>query len=498
MKKHIRYIARIIMEADSPLSIGGNGQTFLQDSPVAKDFNGLPFIPGTSLAGYLRNVVNDAESYFGKHEDEESIGSNIIISDALAINENGHVEQEPKLPSQLCNFHQQLLGLPMRDHVRIDHKGTAADGAKFDREIVYKGTRFKCEIELQLPDEDDNVWQNTLAAFVRNDFYVGGGQTNNFGRMKAISIYHQKFDLDDTESKSNYKKLSVDLNKGNELLNTEFVSNQTATSSNYSTIPLKLNGKDTFFLFASGIPDVDNDSAPYTENCITWDVDKPTFSEKPWYVIPGSSIKGILAHRAAWLYNKAHGNTIEKVLAQLTSKHAESVDSIEIPDDLQALEKLKAQLQTQINELDEVMKLDLDHKEATLFDECTATNNEAVRELFGYATDSTDEGKEDGLMGRVIVHDTWLSPSTAKAQFTHNKIDRYTGGTVDTALYGEKVLQTDELEITVQIHNSVDEEYKQYLLKALGDIENGRLALSSRSSKGHGIFQPLLNQTSDV
>jgi len=50
-----RYIARIIVEAETPLAVGSDNQQEDMDSPVAKDFNGLPYIPGTALAGWLRH-----------------------------------------------------------------------------------------------------------------------------------------------------------------------------------------------------------------------------------------------------------------------------------------------------------------------------------------------------------------------------------------------------------------------------------------------------------
>ena len=45
-----RHIAHIIIEADTPLKVGSNDSDFLQDSPLQKDFNGLPMILGTSIA----------------------------------------------------------------------------------------------------------------------------------------------------------------------------------------------------------------------------------------------------------------------------------------------------------------------------------------------------------------------------------------------------------------------------------------------------------------
>ncbi len=49
-----RHIAHIIIEADTPIKVGSNAMDFLNDSPVQRDWNGLPMILGTSIAGVLR------------------------------------------------------------------------------------------------------------------------------------------------------------------------------------------------------------------------------------------------------------------------------------------------------------------------------------------------------------------------------------------------------------------------------------------------------------
>ena len=54
-----RYIARIILEAETPLFVGSGDSSLLKDALVHKDFNGLPMIPGTALAGVLRHSIED-------------------------------------------------------------------------------------------------------------------------------------------------------------------------------------------------------------------------------------------------------------------------------------------------------------------------------------------------------------------------------------------------------------------------------------------------------
>ena len=44
-----RYVSRIVLEAKTPFAIGSGEKDLLTDALVAKDVNGLPYLPGTSL-----------------------------------------------------------------------------------------------------------------------------------------------------------------------------------------------------------------------------------------------------------------------------------------------------------------------------------------------------------------------------------------------------------------------------------------------------------------
>ena len=56
MKNQYRFLARIIIEAKTPLNIGSGVKGIKSDSLVLRDINGLPFIPGTTIAGLLRHT----------------------------------------------------------------------------------------------------------------------------------------------------------------------------------------------------------------------------------------------------------------------------------------------------------------------------------------------------------------------------------------------------------------------------------------------------------
>ena len=52
-------IARITLEATSPLAVGSGEKDIITDAPVTRDVNDLPYIPGTSLMGIIRHSMKD-------------------------------------------------------------------------------------------------------------------------------------------------------------------------------------------------------------------------------------------------------------------------------------------------------------------------------------------------------------------------------------------------------------------------------------------------------
>ncbi|MCI0501660.1 MAG: RAMP superfamily CRISPR-associated protein, partial [Epsilonproteobacteria bacterium] len=112
-----RYIANIVFEANTPLKVGSSDLDMLQDSPVQKDWNELPMILGTSIAGVLRKEFDTtfASDIFG---DEK--GSRVIISNALLCDEDMQVIEI--LNPNKNDFLKIFENLPQREHTKITEK----------------------------------------------------------------------------------------------------------------------------------------------------------------------------------------------------------------------------------------------------------------------------------------------------------------------------------------------------------------------------------------
>ncbi len=475
----IRYIAQIIVEAETPLSIGSDSLLFDQDAPVEKDCNGLPYIPGTAIAGFLRHKLKGLSKLFGDEADSHSDqpqGSNIVISEAFLLDNKYKAHQKPENITN--DFLLQYYNLPIRQHVAINAFGTSKDSSLFDQEIVFKGSRFKFEIELQLKTKNDSDWQTILNAFYDNDLYIGSGQFNSFGELKVIEIKEITFDL--SKDLKAYLKLTVDLNQ---LFKGATYEDKTKVKC-FNEEMLKLSGKNSFFHFGAGFGDKAINAINYTENIIEgWENNTPDFKLK--YVIPSTSIKGVIAHRVAYHYNKKNNNYIEKLWeSQLKTQYAKLFDSdtFKMGDTIEDLEKQLSQLKNVKSEIKQ-SQLKLER----LFTNYSGSNNEAVKSLFGKAKNDTDD---EGTTGKVIFKDVYLDfDTTPEIVFAHNKIDRYTGGVIQSALYNEKVLCIDKIKLEIKTKNL--KEAGSYLVLALTDLKKSMLPLGGLVNKGHGVFVEL-------
>ena len=256
--------------------MGSNESDFLQDSPVQKDWNRLPMILGTSIAGVLRKAFQgNTDDIFGKES-----GSKVAISNALLLDEKGKVCETLLL--EKTPFLKLFDTLPIREHTAITDKGVAKEHSKFDDEVVYKGTRFKFSIELL--EDDLSLFNDILNLLQSPSFRLGSGSTKGFGKLKVVDIK--------TTNKASSSSLNDDFED-------EKLYKQSTTTNHHTTYMLKIK-PDDFFMFGSGFGDSEADMTPVYEKVV--DYERGTLSDE-MILIPASSIKGALAHRTTYHYN---------------------------------------------------------------------------------------------------------------------------------------------------------------------------------------------------
>ena len=474
IKIDYRFLARVVIEAATPLAVHSGEKNFLTDAVVMKDVNGLPYIPGSSIAGVLRHAWkesgNDVDWLFGfqnfqKSVDEEKVqndedkdpdgmGSRLILTEARILNSKGEVIEGLVLDATSDDLLKHYEDLPVRQHVRMTHRGVAADKGKFDEQVVFAGTRFCFEMEMLGQKDETETFKQLLAILNQSTFRLGGGSRKGFGKIEVVEIKYDEMEIKDPY----YLEKSSDLEKCKEWYR------QTLPKPKNSEVKIHcyMLRPENFFLFGSGFGDGDADMTPVKEQKVVWDgtIEKPfghlAIEE---YLIPATSVKGALAHRTAFHYNRidnffADGKTKEEIEAH------------------------------------------------------TGTNNEAVRMLFGYEGDENGKGKQ---RGNVLLSDMFINNAQDKV-FNHVAIDRFTGGSIDGALFAEKAAywhsdDKNDYPLTLEIlideknikkavnkHNEDSEKKISYenvcnaFNAALADLCEGRLPLGGSVNRGHGIF----------
>ncbi|EPR69806.1 RAMP superfamily CRISPR-associated protein [Cyclobacterium qasimii] len=434
-KTIIKYIARFLLEAETPLFVGSGNSSLLKDALVQKDANGFPMIPGTSLTGVLRHSFSKLQTgkkfieIFGDSKGGDmGTGSLVKISPALMMLDKQTVSEGLILDDKWEALKEQFDHLPVRQHVRITEKGVAEKNGLFDNEVIFKGTRFVFELELtDLTNDFQTEWKKLLEIVQSPDFRIGAGIRNGYGSLRVLKILDKKFDLctelpDFLEFSPSFN--ATDWSKINDV-------NQPSDTSNASKNHFRLIlTPDPFFIFGSGFGDDEVDKTPLEEEIVVYNESGISFSKQT--LIPGSSLKGAIAHRVAFHCNK------KKLAEGKPTK--------------------------------------------------TGNANEAVVALFGKA------GKDisDPSAGKVFINDIFLSSESVKNDkiFNHVAIDRFTGGAMEGALFSEKVsyINDESMKIDVFVEKTVSDEHMAVLEETLMDICRGLLPLGGMTTKGHGIF----------
>ncbi len=476
---NLRYIARVMVEAATPLAVGSGEKSLVTDRLVARDISGLPYIRGTSVTGVLRNMVAEEldksevgqwDKIFGFQKQDEANsgqGSRLIVSSAYFVGKGGTVFEGVGVPDWKDPFYGAYRKLPVRDHVRIGHKGTAEDGGKFDEEVVYKGTRFVFELELIGNKDDLQLWDTLLMTLRRKDFRLGGGTRKGFGELEIISIIQRCYDLSAEADLHSYLAKSSSLKQKFE--GSTFLIEPEA--DHYTYYQLKLR-PDSFFLFGSASGSDDADMIAATETIVVWNNNQPTLHHDQ-LLIPGTSVKGALAHRVAFHSNKQRG-----VHAGMMKNGGELLGHL----------LKQGYLVSEIDNFDSSKQEDL-AKLLTLY-------NPDVVDLFGFSVNSRDENLvsiKDKKRGRVMISDLFDASKSRKV-LNHVAIDRFTGGAIDGALFTEEVATTSgilELDVVVKnvtSNNSGSTNAIEALEAALKDIASGLLPLGGGVMRGNGCF----------
>ncbi|MCA6612688.1 MAG: hypothetical protein IM516_11410 [Pseudanabaena sp. M158S2SP1A06QC] len=307
-KIYKRIIVKGTLVLDTPTCLGSGDSDSLTDLALLRDSvdEDKALLTGASIAGALRNYLHEynpelglAKLLFGgERGDDQGDQSPLIVNDSIS---------------------NEKIDLELRDGVKIDKKkGVAVDGAKYDFELLSAGTEFPLFFELLIEEgKDENQLKQelaiTLSGFENGEIAIGMKKRRGFGRCHVENWQVWEFDL-----KDNRQRL--------EWLNFEHWNrNLSESRTKISPISIVLgaipndNKRDRFTITAkfSLVGSMLIRSAEYSEHkrpdAVHLKSHRPNKQKPQEYnplpIISGTSLAGVLRHRAVRIIN-----TLEKDL----------------------------------------------------------------------------------------------------------------------------------------------------------------------------------------
>lgn len=112
--------------------------------------------------------------------------------------------------------------------------------------------------------------------------------------------------------------------------------------------------------------------------------------------------------------------------------------------------------------------------------------------LFGFV----DPNDKDALKSKIFIEESSIDNNNKILNYTRNKVDRFTGGVVQGALFSEGISNQGTVDLAIEIKN-----YKNYeiglILLALCELWHGLQPIGGTTSVGRGILEGLSIKLND-
>lgn len=452
-KLHSRYKITGNLIAMSPIHVGGLGGNADTDLALAVNGKQQYYIPGTSLAGVLRNwmeiIDSDATNYlWGSPEQNHDHASFVLVEDAVIKDEGMNAE--------------------IRDNVAIDRLwGTAVDKMKFNRMILPRGIKIPVDVTLErdanLSDEEWNNYQGKFAqlleALQNCTISLGAAKTRGLGRVKLDKLVIKE------EILNNYQGILNVLQQQSKRVDW---SNTPATNNSHTLGALEIEiqwkplGPVMVKAEAEGIA---VDILPLVSG----------FHGGRTFVLPGSSLKGALRTQA------------ERIMRTLGQKETVRIDLNQSKFDDQIEQELVKTIFGSPAKFDS-NNTQLGYLGALSVDDCFA--NIPLRDWPKVESATAESELRQALDENSLNH---------SQQAFHVAIDRWTGGAADSFLY--TVLEPmgfdwNPINLSLDLHRlqrrDKQEQYLPYLallFLVFRDLMHQRIPLGFGTNRGMGAIE---------
>ena len=385
-----RVYIKGVLTATSPFVVGTDDDYF--DLSPLRDESGKPFIPGSSIAGILRNAFEDKEKkeFFGYAENDDSKQSILITYDSFLTKDSP-------------------LSFNIRDGIKLnDDRKTTQAGAKTSYEIVEPGCSFDFMLEVVIRENDDTEYCfsfiKSLVTQLQNGFFLGAKTSRGLGKFNLENIL--TFKISGENAYQNYVAFRWDLTKFIPYQESDFPS---STSINLTYRPESRSFEvkcDGTLLIRSYDDPLGADTIMVNSNASS--------------IIPGSSWNGLFRHQA------------KRILEELGCIHTACL----------------------------------------------------VNEIFG---SDIGDGEDKKQASNIVFSDSVIVEAKSFLQ-TNVKIDRFTQGAADGALFNCRPVATFKTTLDIQLRTP--EQWIWDLLHLIMcDINDGYAALGGQTSIGRGLLK---------
>jgi CRISPR/Cas system CMR subunit Cmr4 (Cas7 group RAMP superfamily) len=427
------YLARFVIELKTPLHCGcGEGQ--YADQPVDRDALGLYRIPGSSLAGICRSAVrswSDAQATVAQAFGAITPGQNEGQASAIWFSDGRLLDFDGAFADE-ARAAGRPTGVPLgpflRDHVKLDlESGVGVPGGKFDEEYVPAGLRFALEICLDGWDREPS--HDSLQIFLQLGRALERGQLR-FGGKAA----------------EGFGKISAIYAQGRRF-------DLTAEKGLVDWLNLSPGPR-----FADQDGQVEGEPLEFVE------------PPEP----AGHALRGALS-----LPMEAAGPLLAGGTPSPDSAEADIVFYREPFCDYEA------QTARWVCVLPgSSLRGALRHRVHFVASTLLKDPKELVEAIFGDIDDPSNPRR-----GKIFFEDARL-PTAKEVIVPHVAIDRFTGGALESALYFEAPLWSQELTFSVNVEfENLTAREAAILAQAFFDLADGRLAVGAGGNRGNGFLR---------
>ena len=323
--RHIikRIIVRGVLVLDTPTCLGNGDAEAPTDLMLLRD-SSRALLTGSSIAGALRNYLHEYERDYRKSERRQDIAAK-LFGDLFAYEDEKHLPEQQKLKTKEQDTQSPLIiddalsnNIPtveLRDGVKIDSAtGTAADKAKYDLELLPAGTQFPLSFELPIEAEnDENQLREALALALEGlrsgEIGIGMKKRRGFGRCHVDEWQLWEFDL--TQHSDRMAWLTFDRPYADRYAKQPKIGESITEA--LGAIVKQPDKRDRFtiqatFKLASPLLIRSGQAKPgLAPDVVHLKSYRPDESTEPVAVLSGTSLAGVLRHRAERIVN-----TLEK------------------------------------------------------------------------------------------------------------------------------------------------------------------------------------------